>query len=168
MPGKFRFCPTCKDQPPTQAREINKLASLSAEGVNFSVFAKHATGVQLLLFDGADDPEPARRPEMPRQGNKYAWLVGIVMFMVLGVLVFVQTIPNQGEGLFGPKPGKRLPSFAAPLVSSDLEGDANVCQKKPCPKNAGPLPACGVRSGRARPTATTSSGRSPRWSPACR
>ena len=32
VPGKFRFCPACKDQPPSQAREINKLASLSAEG----------------------------------------------------------------------------------------------------------------------------------------
>ena len=32
LPGKFRFCPACKDQPPSQAREINKLASLSAEG----------------------------------------------------------------------------------------------------------------------------------------
>ena len=32
LPGKFHFCPACKDQPPSQAREINKLASLSAEG----------------------------------------------------------------------------------------------------------------------------------------
>jgi Lhr-like helicase len=32
LPGKFRFCPSCKDQPPGQAREINKLAGLSAEG----------------------------------------------------------------------------------------------------------------------------------------
>jgi superfamily II DNA/RNA helicase len=32
LPGKFRFCPACKDQPPAQAREINKLAGLSAEG----------------------------------------------------------------------------------------------------------------------------------------
>lgn len=32
LPGKFHFCPACKDQPATQAREINKLASLSAEG----------------------------------------------------------------------------------------------------------------------------------------
>lgn len=32
MPGKFRFCPACKDQPPGRAREINKLAALSAEG----------------------------------------------------------------------------------------------------------------------------------------
>jgi len=32
LPGKFGFCPACGDQPPGQAREINKLASLSAEG----------------------------------------------------------------------------------------------------------------------------------------
>jgi Lhr-like helicase len=32
LPGKFRFCPACKDQPAQQAREINKLAGLSAEG----------------------------------------------------------------------------------------------------------------------------------------
>jgi Lhr-like helicase len=32
LPGKFRFCPACKDQPPGQAREINKLAGLSSEG----------------------------------------------------------------------------------------------------------------------------------------
>jgi isoamylase len=32
----------------------------SAEGVNFSVFSKHATGVQLLLFDRVDDTRAAR------------------------------------------------------------------------------------------------------------
>jgi Lhr-like helicase len=30
--GKYRFCPECGYQPPSQARETNKLASLSAEG----------------------------------------------------------------------------------------------------------------------------------------
>jgi len=30
--GKFRFCPHCRNQPPPQARDINKLAGLSAEG----------------------------------------------------------------------------------------------------------------------------------------
>jgi isoamylase len=28
-------------------------------GVNFSVFSRHATGVELLLFDGVDDVKPA-------------------------------------------------------------------------------------------------------------
>lgn len=32
IPGKYRFCPACKDQPSSQAREINKLAGLSGEG----------------------------------------------------------------------------------------------------------------------------------------
>lgn len=32
LPGKFRLCPACGDQPTVGAREINKLASLSAEG----------------------------------------------------------------------------------------------------------------------------------------
>ncbi len=32
LPGKFRFCPACGHQPAQQAREINKLAGLSAEG----------------------------------------------------------------------------------------------------------------------------------------
>ena len=87
-------------------------------------------------------PEPMRRPEMPQAGNKYAWLVGIVLFMGLAVLLFVQTIPNSGEGLEGPPVGKRLKAFAAPSATGDLSGDANVCQKEPCPKQAGERPAC--------------------------
>ena len=35
-------------------------ASLVANGVNFSVFSKHATAVQLLLFDRVDDARPSR------------------------------------------------------------------------------------------------------------
>ena len=30
------------------------------DGVNFSVFSKHATGVELLLFDRVDDAQAAR------------------------------------------------------------------------------------------------------------
>lgn len=90
-------------------------------------------------------PEPVRRPEVPRPGNKYAWLVGIVMLMGLGVLLFAETLPNQGKGLRGPEPGQRLPAFAAIEASSDKSGDANVCQKEPCNKNAGAVPACEVK-----------------------
>src|SRR3546814_20302232 len=32
LPGKFKFCPACRHQPAGQAREVNKLAALSAEG----------------------------------------------------------------------------------------------------------------------------------------
>jgi hypothetical protein len=87
-------------------------------------------------------PEPVKRPEVPRPGNKYAWLVGIVMLMGLGVLLFAQTIPNSGEGLRGPEPGSRLKAFAAPSALGGVEGVANVCQKRPCPEQAGARPAC--------------------------
>jgi hypothetical protein len=91
-------------------------------------------------------PEPVRRPEVPRPGNKYAWLVGILMFMGLGVLLFAQTLPNQGEGLEGPEKGSRLKVFAAPLALGNVEGDANVCQREPCPQQAGGRPACSLTS----------------------
>jgi hypothetical protein len=90
-------------------------------------------------------PEPVRRQEVPRPGNKYAWLVGILMLMGLAVLLFAQTLPNQGKGLRGPEPGQRLPAFAAIAASGDKDGDANVCQRKPCNKNAGRVPACQVK-----------------------
>ena len=35
-------------------------ASLLADGTNFSVFSKHASALQLLLFEGADDERPSR------------------------------------------------------------------------------------------------------------
>jgi hypothetical protein len=91
-------------------------------------------------------PEPRRRPEVPRPGNKYAWAVGIVMLMILGAVLFAVTLPNSGEGLLGLKRGERAPDFAVPLAKSDLEGDANVCQREPCPKGSGPRPACEIHS----------------------
>ena len=50
--------------------------------------------------------------------------------MGLSVILFTTTLPNSGEGLDGPKPGTRLKAFAAPSVRGDLEGDANVCQRR--------------------------------------
>jgi hypothetical protein len=103
------------------------------------------TGEKLARRDETH-PEPVKPPEVPRPGNKYAWLVGIVMLMGLGVLLFAQTLPNAGEAVQGPNVGQRLPAFAAPAADGDLEGDANVCQERPCPESAGPRPACAVES----------------------
>jgi hypothetical protein len=91
-------------------------------------------------------PEQVSRPEVPRAGNKYAWLVGILMLMGLGVLLFAQTLPNRGEGLEGPQKGSRLKAFAAPSALGNVEGDANVCQREPCPAQAGGQPACSLTS----------------------
>jgi hypothetical protein len=106
---------------------------------------KESAGEKLARRDETH-PEPVERPEVPRPGNKYAWLVGILMLMGLGVLLFAQTLPNAGEAVQGPNEGQRLPAFAAPAADGDLEGDANVCQEQPCPEGAGPRPACELDS----------------------
>jgi hypothetical protein len=84
---------------------------------------------------------------VPRPGNKYAWAVGIVAVMGLSVLLFVQTLPNQGKGLAGPTPGSVIKAFAAPNALGDVEGAANVCQKpEDCNDRAGTVPACTLHS----------------------
>jgi hypothetical protein len=108
-------------------------------------FEDLSTGDKLARRDETH-PEPVERPEVPRPGNKYAWVVGILMLMGLGFLLFFQTLPNSGESLFGLERGDRLPDFAVPLATSPLEGDANVCQREPCPEGAGERPACELRS----------------------
>jgi peroxiredoxin len=93
-----------------------------------------------------DDPGQ-RKPEVPRPGNKYAWVVGIVMLMGISVLLFTTAIPNQGEGLKGPPLGKVIPDFAAPAARGSVnEGVANVRQAKGGGEAAGKIPACQVRS----------------------
>jgi hypothetical protein len=88
---------------------------------------------------------PPRRPEVPRASNKYAWLVGILLVMGIGVLLLTTTIPNSGQGVQGPREGRRLAAFAAPLASGNLDGEANVCQRRPCARSTGRIPACEVR-----------------------
>ena len=83
-------------------------------------------------------PEPVRRPEMPQAGNKYAWLVGIVMLMGLGGPAVRADAPEQRRGPRGAAAwasGCRRSRRRPPRGRSS--GDANVCQKEPCTKNAG-------------------------------
>lgn len=97
---------------------------------------------------------PPKRPEVPRAGNKYAWVVGIVMLMGIGVLLLTTALPNTGAGLLGPPEGKVVPDFAAPLATGDISCDddddncaANVCQRvDECSDQAGSRPACELRS----------------------
>ncbi|MDI6853332.1 MAG: hypothetical protein QME75_06975 [Deltaproteobacteria bacterium] len=47
-------------------------ATVYPEGVNFSVFAKGATGVELLLFGDIDSPRPEQVVTLdPRQNRTY-------------------------------------------------------------------------------------------------
>ena len=77
------------------------------------------------------DMEAERRereaPGPPRPGGRYTWVVGVAALIVIIVVAF-NSLPNAGRGYRGPEKGERLPVFAAPLTTSDAEGDANIKQ----------------------------------------
>jgi Lhr-like helicase len=54
--GKYRFCPQCGHQPAQQAREINKLAGLSAEGRSSATTLIVSTILAWMEQDGSLDP----------------------------------------------------------------------------------------------------------------
>lgn len=60
FPGKFRFCPHCRNQPPPQARDFNKLAGLSAEGRSSATTLITATALD-WMERGQVPAEKARR-----------------------------------------------------------------------------------------------------------
>jgi peroxiredoxin len=101
---------------------------------------------RLAERDRTHPEEPERRPEIRRPGSRYAWVVGIVLLMGVGVLLFTTALPNRGEGVLGPDRGKPLPEFAAPLVTSNLEGDANIRQRRFGGSEQGRVPACDIKS----------------------
>ena len=106
-------------------------------------------GDELAERDRTHPEEPPRRPEVPRPGNKYAWAVGIVALMGLGILLFFQTLPNEGKGFEGPRRGSIVQAFAAPLGARAPGGRR---QRLPahghCPEQAGS--AAGLRRCAAR------------------
>jgi AhpC/TSA family len=92
--------------------------------------------------------DPRRRPEVPRPGNRYAWVVGILMLMAIGIFTVTSSLPNKGEGLRGPAIGSQLPDFAAPSATGNAsnDDDANVRQRRGGNAVAGRVPACDVIS----------------------
>jgi glycogen operon protein len=54
-------------------------ATPTPHGANFSVFSRHATGVELLLFDRADDPRPASTIRLDPSVNRtyHYWHVAV-------------------------------------------------------------------------------------------
>jgi peroxiredoxin len=95
---------------------------------------------------GASAPErsseDAARTLGPRYG-RYAALVAIVLL----ALVTVNTIVTKPHGVGGIPPGGRLAPFAAPLVTSNLPGDADVATQQD-QGSAGRVPACQLRGPR--------------------
>jgi len=79
-------------------------ATWSHEGVNFSLFSRHATGVALLLFEGVDDPRPSQVIRLDPTANRtyFYWHV-----FVPGVRPG-QLYGYRVEGPFDPGTGMRF------------------------------------------------------------
>ena len=86
---------------------------LDSGGANFCVFAQHATSVELLLFDRADDPRPKRVIRLDPVQNRtfYYWhtfLPGVEEGQIYGYRVSDRLIPRarpsfrQLKGAAGP------------------------------------------------------------------
>jgi hypothetical protein len=73
-------------------------------------------------------------------------MVGVLVFVIL-VYITINTLRSHHIGAAGPKPGTHLHPFAAPLVLSTLDGDANLAVRRDSGR-AGVVPACSIRSPR--------------------
>ena len=76
-------------------------ATAFPEGTNFSIFSKHSTAVQLLLFDHVNDPEPARVIELERDRNRtyhywHTFLPGIAAGQIYAYRVAGPFDPAKG------------------------------------------------------------------------
>jgi isoamylase len=79
-------------------------ATLCADGANFSVYSKHATGIELLLFDGVDDARPKRVITIdPATNRTYHYWHGLVPGVKAG-----QIYGYRVEGAFDPSSGARF------------------------------------------------------------
>jgi isoamylase len=79
-------------------------ATLNHDGANFSVFAKHSTAAQLLLFDQANDPEPSRVIDLnPRINRTYHYWHVFVPGIAAG-----QLYAYRAAGPFDPAKGLRF------------------------------------------------------------
>jgi isoamylase len=75
-----------------------------AAGVNFSVYSRHSTGVELLLFDRADDGEPARVVQLDPVANRtYHYWHGFVAGVKPG-----QIYGFRADGPWDPPGGMRF------------------------------------------------------------
>jgi len=110
------------------AGEINEGRSsplgvtLSPGGANFSVYSKHATGIELLLFDCVDDAQPARVIRINPSTNRtyhywHVFVPGVTAGQIYGYRV---------EGPFDPRSGMR---FDPDKVLIDPYGRATVVPK---------------------------------------
>jgi isoamylase len=79
-------------------------ATVYAVGVNFCVYSKHATGLDLLLFDGPEDPYPTRTISLnPRWNRTFQYWHVLVPGLTAG-----QVYAYRAHGPYAPGQGHRF------------------------------------------------------------
>jgi glycogen operon protein len=87
------------------AANIGRSAPLGATvgdgGVNFSLYSRDATGIELLLFDREDDPQPARVISLDSSNNRtyhywHVFVPGVKQGQMYGYRVYGPFDPSQG------------------------------------------------------------------------
>ncbi len=92
--------------PPTRGGSSPIGATIVGDGVNFSVFSRHATGVDILLFDRVDDARPSRVvPVDPRDGRSYHYWHAFVPRLGAGQIYALRV-----HGPWDPASGHRFDS----------------------------------------------------------
>ncbi|MGE5818522.1 MAG: glycogen debranching protein GlgX [Deltaproteobacteria bacterium] len=106
----------------TKGRSSPLGATVSREGTNFSVYSKHATGIDLLLFDHVDDARPARVIRIDPSNRKYHYWNVFVPGVRAG-----QIYGYRVDGPYDPANGMR---FDRAKVLLDPYGRGTVVPKK--------------------------------------
>jgi hypothetical protein len=104
---------------------------------------KRPSAAELLAAGDEEELRQERKLEQqkaPKPSSAYSWVVGIA-FLILIIVVGLNSLPNAGEGLKGPKAGTVMPAFAAPLATGTVDADVNI---KATGKEPGKTFACNV------------------------
>jgi hypothetical protein len=104
---------------------------------------KRPSAAELLAAGDEAELRAERKLEekrAPKPSSAYSWVVGIA-FLLLIIVVGLNSLPKAGEGLKGPKSGTVMPAFAAPLATGGIDADVNI---KATGKEPGKTMACSV------------------------
>jgi Lhr-like helicase len=129
IPGKFAFCPACGNQPVGQMREINKLASLSAEGRSSATTVLVSSALRWMNAQG-DRLRPEKRKLLGFTDNRQdaALQAGhfndFLFVSLLRAAIYAAVLESGPEGMgddeFGRKVQAKL-GFIASNVSRRQE-----------------------------------------------
>ncbi|MBK9711592.1 MAG: glycogen debranching protein GlgX [Kouleothrix sp.] len=100
-------------------------ATWDGQGVNFALFAQHATGVELCLFDSPDAPHERERITMPEETDTvwHVYLPGVQPGQLYGYRVYGPYEPDAGHRF---NPNKLLVDPYAKALTGKLTWDDSL------------------------------------------